>query len=143
MRRVLAVSSGGGHWAQLQLMRPAFAGCEVVFACTRPGADATGHLLPDCNLLHPLRVLQTGVAAARLVAELRPEVVISTGAAPGALAVMMGKLFGARTIWIDSVANAERVSLSGRLVRRWCDLWLTQWPDLAKSTGARFEGRLL
>lgn len=143
MKVVLAVASGGGHWSQMQMVRPAFDGCQLVVACTRPTGDPSVRLLADCNLQHPIRVIRSAVQMARLVAELRPDVVVSTGAAPGGLAVMFGKLAGARTIWIDSVANVERMSLSGRLVRRFADLWLTQWPDLARGGSARFVGRVL
>ena len=31
-QRVLAISSGGGHWIQLLRLRPAFAGADVHFA---------------------------------------------------------------------------------------------------------------
>ena len=34
--RVLAVSSGGGHWVQLLRLRPAFAGLVVAYVCVRP-----------------------------------------------------------------------------------------------------------
>ena len=37
----------------------------------------------------------------------RPDVIVTTGAAPGYFALRFGKLLGARTIWIDSMANAE------------------------------------
>ena len=40
-------------------------------------------------------------------------------------------LFGIKTIWIDSIANCERMSSSGKQARRFADQWLTQWPDLA------------
>jgi hypothetical protein len=69
--------------------------------------------------------------------------VISTGAAPGYFAVRIGKLFGARTIWVDSVANAEELSLSGKEAGRHVDLWLTQWPHLARPEGPHFKGNVL
>jgi len=142
MTRVLAVASGGGHWAQLQLLVPAFETCDLIFASPQL-ADAQVRPLTDCNLGQPLRVLRCAGQVASLIMRSRPDVVVSTGAAPGALAIVIGKLFGARTIWVDSVANVRRISLSGRAVRRFSDLWLTQWPDLASTTGARFSGRVL
>ena len=72
----------------------------------------------------------------------RPHVVVSTGAAPGCLAILMGRVLGARTIWLDSIANVEAVSMSGRLVRRAAGLWLTQWPHLAVDEGPEFAGRV-
>lgn len=35
--KVLALSSGGGHWVQLLRVRPAFGNCDVVFATVRKG----------------------------------------------------------------------------------------------------------
>ena len=62
----------------------------------------------------------------------RPDVVISTGAAPGYFALRFGGLLGARTLWLDSIANAEELSLSGTKASRFADLTLTQWPELGK-----------
>ena len=73
----------------------------------------------------------------------RPDVIISTGAAPGLLAVVLGKLMGARTLWLDSIANADRLSLSGKLAGRYANLWLTQWPHLAGVDGPSFRGAVL
>ena len=73
----------------------------------------------------------------------RPNVIITTGAAPGYFALRFGKLFGARTIWIDSMANAEKLSKSGAEVRKHADLWLTQWEHLAQPEGPHFIGRVL
>ena len=78
-----------------------------------------------------------------LVIRERPDVVVTTGAAPGYFALRFGKWIGAKTIWIDSIANLERMSLSGERVRRYADLWLTQWAHLAKSDGPVFLGAVL
>ena len=78
-----------------------------------------------------------------IVIKVRPDVVISTGAAPGCLAIRFGKLLGARTIWIDSIANVERLSMSGGLARRHADLWLTQWAHLSSDEGPAFRGTVL
>jgi UDP-N-acetylglucosamine:LPS N-acetylglucosamine transferase len=73
----------------------------------------------------------------------RPEVVVSTGAAPGYFAMRLGKLLGRRTIWIDSIANVEQMSMTGQLVGRYADLWLTQWVHLARPGGPYFMGAVL
>jgi UDP-N-acetylglucosamine:LPS N-acetylglucosamine transferase len=73
----------------------------------------------------------------------RPDVIISTGAAPGYFALRLGKWFGARTIWVDSIANVEKLSLSGQRVGKYADLWLTQWPHLARPEGPYFMGGVL
>jgi UDP-N-acetylglucosamine:LPS N-acetylglucosamine transferase len=74
----------------------------------------------------------------------RPDVVITTGSAPCLFALGLArKLFGARTIWIDSVANAEKLSSSGAQARRVADVWLTQWEHLAKPDGPQYWGSVL
>jgi UDP-N-acetylglucosamine:LPS N-acetylglucosamine transferase len=78
-----------------------------------------------------------------LVLRLRPDVIISTGAAPGYAAIQLGRLIGARTVWIDSIANVEVLSLSGAQIGRHADLWLTQWPHLSKPEGPEFKGAVI
>ncbi|MEM1346841.1 MAG: UDP-N-acetylglucosamine--LPS N-acetylglucosamine transferase, partial [Pseudomonadota bacterium] len=79
-----------------------------------------------------------------IVLTTRPHAVVSTGASLGDFAFRLGRLIGARTIWIDSIANAEELSLSGRKIGRHADVWLTQWPELAdEGRGLRYEGSVL
>lgn len=146
--KVLAVSSGGGHWVQLLRLRPAFADCDVTFATVRPGyrADVTEGkfvVIGDCNRAKKLRLISSAVGILLLLIRLRPDVVISTGAAPGFLALRLGRLLGSRTIWVDSVANGEELSMSGKLAGRYADLWLTQWEHLAHEGGPQFKGSVL
>ncbi|TDT73650.1 oligosaccharide biosynthesis protein Alg14 [Litoreibacter halocynthiae] len=143
MVRVLAVSSGGGHWQQMRLLSHALGNVDIEYACSAHVGDLKVHRLPDCNMRTPMQLVAGVLAAWRLVYRVRPDVVISTGAAPGALALIIAKLLGHRTIWIDSIANAEQMSLSGRLTRRFSDLWMTQWEGVAEETGAVFAGSVL
>jgi UDP-N-acetylglucosamine:LPS N-acetylglucosamine transferase len=78
-----------------------------------------------------------------LILKVRPDVVVSTGAAPGYFAVRFGRLFGASTIWVDSVANVEELSMSGQMAGRCAHVWLTQWPHLARDGGPMFLGSVL
>ena len=72
-----------------------------------------------------------------------PDVIVSTGAAPGYIALRLGRLLGSRTIWLDSIANVERLSMSGEIVGRHADLWLTQWPQLSRTGGPDCWGAVL
>ncbi|MGA3171436.1 MAG: UDP-N-acetylglucosamine--LPS N-acetylglucosamine transferase [Chthoniobacteraceae bacterium] len=146
--RVLAVASGGGHWVQLQRLRPAFDGCDVAFASVKDGyrTDVSGkrfYVIPDSNMQQKIALVRTAIMVLLVLLRERPQVIISTGAAPGYFAVFFGKWMGARTIWLDSVANAEKLSLSGEKAGRYADLWLTQWAHLARESGPRFYGSVL
>ncbi len=147
-QKILAISSGGGHWVQLLRLRPAFEGHQVIYATVSPGyraeiGDAPLHVVPDATRWDKLGALRTCLRVLVLLARVRPDVVISSGALPGFLAVRFGRLFGARTIWIDSIANVEALSLSGQRVGAHADLWLTQWEHLARPQGPDYRGAVL
>jgi UDP-N-acetylglucosamine:LPS N-acetylglucosamine transferase len=146
--RVLAVASGGGHWVQLMRLRPAWRGCDVAYLTTeasyerqlRDQAVREGHEPPrfyttvPANRWQKLRLLRQLLTIAWIVLKERPAVVISTGAAPGYFAIRIGRTLGARTIWIDSIANAAEMSLAGLKAGKITDLWLTQWDSVSEAT---------
>ena len=143
--RILAVASGGGHWTQLLRLRPAWDDCLVTYVTTDGGyraevaADAESrgqaeprfHTIVDANRWQKLRLIRQLVSLLLITLRARPDIVVSTGASPGFFALWIGKRFGARTIWIDSIANVEELSMSGEMAGRHADLWLTQWEHLA------------
>lgn len=147
--RVLAVASGGGHWVQLLRLMPAFEGADVTFVTVDRAyrADVPDHarfeVINDATRWNKWGLLRMALRLGVILLRRRPDIVISTGAAPGYFAIRMGRLLGAKTLWIDSIANAESVSLTGHLVARHADEWLTQWPHLVEPDGPRYEGGVL
>lgn len=147
-KRTLAIASAGGHFNQLMLLRPSFTHTDVTYVTTLPGlADQFGaapaRIVPDCNRDTPLTALRTVFALLVLMIRLRPHVVISTGALPGVIALALGRMIGAKTIWVDSVANAEELSSSGRLAKRFAHLQMSQWQAVAEAEGAVYAGSIL
>jgi UDP-N-acetylglucosamine:LPS N-acetylglucosamine transferase len=156
-RRVMAIASQGGHWVQLLRLRPAWDGCQTIYVTTNPGyresviEDALSRNQPeprfyavrDANRWNRLALLQQLITVAWIILKTRPQVIITTGAAPGFIAICIGRAFGARTIWIDSIANAEELSLSGQRVGPYAHLWLTQWAHLARPEGPHHMGGVL
>ncbi len=147
-KRILAVSSGGGHWVQLLRITPAFDEHELLFATVSPDyrsevAPRRLYVINDATRWNKPGLLALALRLWVIMLRVRPHVVVSTGAAPGYFALRFGKWLGARTIWLDSIANVERMSLSGERVRPYADLWLTQWPHLAKDEGPHFSGAVL
>ncbi len=143
--KIMAISSAGGHWVQLQRLRSAWDDCDAVYVTTKEGyrddliADAKlrGQPIPkfyrvvDANRWQKFRLLRQLIGIVCILIRERPDVIVSTGAAAGFFALKVGKLMGARTIWLDSIANAGALSLSGQKAGGCADLWLTQWEHLA------------
>lgn len=136
---ILAIASSGGHWQELRRLGPAFPE-GTVWVSTDPDlaaevGDSKFFAVPDANRWNKLALGWAAVRILLLVVRLRPTHVVTTGAAPGLIMVVFGRLFGAKTLWIDSVANAEELSLSGQKARRWASEVWTQWPSLVDNAG--------
>ena len=147
-RRVVAVASGGGHWVQLMRLRGAFDEATVTYVSVRNSyrkdvRDDQFFCIRDATRWNKVGLVIMAFQLCWILIRCRPHVVVTTGAAPGYFALRLGRLFGARTIWIDSVANVEEMSMAGRLAQRHADLWLTQWPQVAASGGPTYVGSVL
>jgi len=69
--------------------------------------------------------------------------VITTSAAPGLFGLLFGRLFGAMTMWIASIANPEQISLSSRLAGYVAHRVLPQWQHLAYEKRPQYQGNVL
>ena len=147
--KVMVACSAGGHWVQMRRILPAFDGFEIVHVGVEAEPDpALGpvryHRIANVTRRNPLAVLGILRDLVRIVRAERPDLVVTTGAGPGVLALAAARLAGrSRTIWIDSIANTERMSLSGRMARPFADAWLVQWEHLARPRGPHFWGAVL
>lgn len=135
--RVVALSSGGGHWLQLGRLAEAFEGQDLITACTAPGpalkVPVRRHVaLRDATRWDRWALLVQAFQVARLVLQEQPDVVVTTGAAPGLWGLLWGRCVGAHTVWIDSLANVHQLSGGGRVARWLAHDWWTQWPHLAE-----------
>jgi UDP-N-acetylglucosamine:LPS N-acetylglucosamine transferase len=153
-KRILAVSSGGGHWVELLRVMPAFEGADVAFVTVNRDyrgevGERRFYLVNDATRWNKFAMALMALRLLVIVLRERPDVVVTTGAAPGYFALRFGRMLGARTIWIDSIANVEELSLSGQIAGKYADLWLTQWPHLARADeqanarGPQFAGAVL
>ena len=147
-QKVLAVASRGGHWIQLLRLQDAFQDVDVLYVTTVPEyremvSGSRFRVVLEANRHQKLRMMLLVLQMAWVVFWEGPHAIVTTGAAPGFFAIRFGRLMGARTLWIDSIANAEQLSMSGRMALDHADCVLTQWPDLSQSGGAEYRGAVL
>ncbi|RFZ95820.1 oligosaccharide biosynthesis protein Alg14 [Mucilaginibacter conchicola] len=144
---VLAIASIGGHWVELQRLSPLFKEHDVTYISNTRNMDtkvkgSKHYYVPDANKDRKLDLIKCFFAVLRRVILLKPRVVITTGAAPGLMGIVVGKILGAKTIWIDSIANVEKLSLSGRIALKVADRVYTQWEHLSNDKIV-YSGNLL
>ncbi len=146
--KILAIASSGGHWIQLMRLVPAFAGSEVIYVSTHSGykeqvKGSVFHSVSDATRWEKMKLIKMAFEVRRIINTEKPDIIISTGAAPGLMAIIWGRLSGKKTIWIDSIANVDRISMSGRIAKPFASLHLTQWEHLANGISTIFKGTVL
>lgn len=98
---------------------------------TRVGRAALGTLHATWRALQVLR-------------EVRPTAILSTGPAIAVPVSLLGKALGIRIIFVETGSRVTGLSLTGRIMYRFADLFFVQWPQLAAQLPrARYAGRLL
>ena len=137
MKKVMAVASIGGHWIQLlRIARPMEEHYEMIYVSTHPKCATMVEGQKFCQTTDFSRsdawkLIPSLFKAFKTIWQEKPEAIITTGAAPGLVFLWVGKLLGRKTIWIDSIANAEHLSASGRMASKFSSRIYTQWKDLA------------
>ena len=128
---------------------PAFEGLEVAFASVYPDYenDVPGHRFysfPDFSRFNIVPIFKLVPTLTAILLKERPHIVITTGSAPALIALAIARvLFRSKTIWIDSIANTEKLSSSGRAAKYVANIWLTQWEHLAGPKGPKYWGAVV
>jgi len=136
--KICLAASAGGHMSQLLKLANSWKGYEVFWITTTTVVEdklrefGKVYTVGESNRQHLIKVIRSLIRCALIVFKERPDVVISTGASVGCMACFLGKLFGAKVVWIDSITNVEQISLSGKIIRYIADLFLVQWSELTE-----------
>lgn len=148
--KICLVASAGGHLSQLlKIVQPTEKYQAFVITTSeavRENLEKFGpvHVVGECNRQHGLQVVKVLRRCWAILRREKPDVILSTGAAAGCLCCFLGKLMGARIVWVDSITNVDRLSLSGRMVRYIADLFIVQWPELTeKYHGTEYVGTVV
>ena len=131
-RRTCFAYSPGGHFAELNRAIQGIgfkSSYHVTFQSNRPIVIAEDRIY---FVTHPRRsilgTLKNCFESLRIILRERPEIVISTGADVAVPTFVIGKLFGAKTIYIET-GGSLRPTLAGRLCYPFANLFIVQWPS--------------
>jgi len=146
--RLLVGASGGGHWIELLRLRPAFEGFDVAYVSTFDShasivSQHRYYAVPDASRFSPRGFLPILIRALVILLREKPHAIVTTGSAPMLPFILLGRLFGAKTLWIDSVANSEHISTSGRIAKRLAHRCIPQWPEVAEIEHLEYWGKII
>lgn len=135
--KVFAVASIGGHWVQLLRIAKALEKeFDVVYMsthekCATMVEGRVYYSMNDFSRWDFYKIFPELLHSIYIICKEKPSIVITTGAAPGLVCLFAAKICGIRTVWIDSIANVEHISFSGRIASKFASRIYTQWPSLA------------
>jgi UDP-N-acetylglucosamine:LPS N-acetylglucosamine transferase len=144
---LLLVCSSGGHLQQLVALQPAWEGFSRVWV-TFDRSDSRS-LLAGETVVHAhgptnrnlWALFRNLVLAADVLMSTRPRAILTTGAGVAVPFVWLGRLLGARVVYVESATRIGSPSLSLRLVRPFVSQLYVQWPELQKALpAARYRG---
>ena len=76
--------------------------------------------------------------------KIRPKVIITTGTHTAGPMCYLGKIFGSKIIYIETIANINTKTATGRLIYPIADLFLVQWKEMLKIyPKAVYAGKIL
>lgn len=152
--KICVGASAGGHMSQLLKLlnvaekwprNPTLCVTTSPLLLKKMSRYGRTYNIGECNRRRPFAILLVTVRCVSLIFKERPDVIITTGSLPIAILCCVAKLLvRTKIIWIDSVANINKLSMSGNFVRHFSDLFLTQWPHLANTkNNVKYVGNIV
>lgn len=133
-RKICMVSSSGGHYEQLRMLKPLseeYALCWVTEK-TDYQADADYYLLStgSNDPYFPIKMLGNCCKTLAFWWKEKPDAVITTGAMVALPACLLAKLLRKKVIYIESFARITDGNRTGKLIYKFADLFVYQWEQL-------------
>ncbi|WP_277054560.1 hypothetical protein [Pseudoalteromonas marina] len=148
-KKLIAIASTGGHYVQLsRIMKQAnFDSNDILFVRTKVNEHDSPSfenesLIEDVSRDTLARSPVVAFQLFKLILKYKPKWIVTTGAMPGLICIVIGRILLRKTMWVDSIANTKKLSASGRMAKKFAHKTLTQWPNLAGDT-VEYKGRVI
>ena len=136
--KICLVGSSGGHLTHLyQLKR--FWKNKKRFWVTFDKEDARSILENEkvYNCYYPTNrnlknLIRNTFVAIKVLKKEKPDIIISSGAAIAVPFFYLGKIFGAKTVYIEVFDRIDKPTLTGKLVYPVTDKFIVQWEEMKK-----------
>ncbi|MGE1101268.1 PssD/Cps14F family polysaccharide biosynthesis glycosyltransferase [Peribacillus simplex] len=136
--KVCLVGSSGGHLSHLIQLKPWWKEQER-FWVTFKKEDAIS-LLEDENIYwcsYPTNrniknLIKNSILAFKVLIKEKPDLIVSSGAASAVPFFYIGKLLGAKLVYIEVYDRIDSPTLTGKLVYKICDEFIVQWEEQKK-----------
>ena len=142
MKRVMFISSGGGHLQELLQLAPCFKKYNYHIITEKNKATKflklkygkrSSYLLYGTKhnmLLYPFILIINSFMSLFYFIKYRPKYIVTTGTHTAGPMCCIGKIFGSKIIYIETFANSKTKSRTGNIVYKFADLFIVQWESM-------------
>ncbi len=143
-KKVMFISSTGGHLDELLQLKEMFDKFDYTIVTEKTKSNLNlfdiypnkvKYLIygtKDKILTYPIKLLFNCFKSLFIYIKERPKYIITTGAHTAGPMCCIGKIFGSKIIFIETFANSETKSVTGKLIYLFADLFIVQWEDMLK-----------
>ena len=141
MKRVLFISSTGGHLSELLQLKPLFEKYNT-YLITEKTKSTIGlkskykqvnylvYGTKDHKFSYFFKFLYNCFKSLVLYIKIRPKVIVTTGTHTAVPICYIGKLFGTKIIFIETFANSKTKTLSGKMIYPIANSFIVQWESM-------------
>ena len=143
-KRVLFISSTGGHLKELMQLKSLFPKYDSYLitektSSTKKLKDEYGKKIgymvfgtKDHMLTYPFRLIANCFITIYYFIKFRPKYIVTTGTHTAGPMCYIGKLFRRKIIYIETMANCNTKTITGKLIYPIADLFIVQWESMLK-----------
>ena len=144
MKKVLFISSTGGHLDELLQLKPLFEKYDYYIITEKDKSTQNLHKTFENKisylfygtrqkkLLYPFILFINCIKSIYLYFKIKPKYIITTGTHTAVPMCYIGKLLGSKIVFIETFANRKTKTLSGKLVYPISNLFIVQWEEMLK-----------
>ena len=144
MKKVMFISSTGGHLNELLQLAPLFEKYDYTIVTEK---DKTNEKLKEKYknkvyylpygtrshlLTYIIKYIYLCIKTVYIYLKIRPKVIVTTGTNTAGPMCYLGKILGSKIIYIETFANTNKKTATGRLVYPIADLFIVQWEEMLK-----------
>lgn len=154
MKKVLFISSTGGHLEEMLKLKELFSKYESLLITEK------NKTTQNLNLSIPIKYLAFGtrkhlfhyffifswniLKSFFFFATFRPDVIITTGAHTCIPMIFLAYFFKKKILYIESIARVNSSSMTGRMIEKKADKLIVQWEEMLDVySQAEYHGQIL
>ena len=135
MMKLLLVCNPGGHFSTMMGLKSFWSAYKrewvtyANFDTRQLCGSETVHWVAMQEARMFWRACLNFINALFILRKSQPDLVLSTGASLAVPFLLASKLFGIKTVFIESISRSSTLSLTGKLVYNLVDEFYVQWPE--------------